>query len=159
MDAIKNFLYPRLISRMSLCVMMLINFGCGSSENNAKNHSPNTQAESTINEDTLNVSPPHTEPPLSPGTAKVTAQFLGISKNPSIMKIRVISVDGYGSSTPAIATDSDLRIYVPHFLTDEVQKLNKNKKIVCLLNYRQFLHTDNNIIWVLGEVSSFSDPQ
>lgn len=156
--------------------MILIVFGCDSSEDKKNKNSTAQNADSTIVQDTvdstvsqdtiqiMDIRPPHPEPGLPPGTARITGLFLGakLQSAPAIMKVEVITVNEYGSSTPAIGTGVPLTVLVPDFLTKNVKMLKPDKKIVCLLNYRQFLASDNdsstdNSRWVLKGISPAED--
>lgn len=148
-------------------LVILMIFSCGSSEDNKDKHSAVQNADSAvfqdtvdsaITQDTMNIRPPHPKPGLPPGTARITGHVLSVAD--SAITIKVAAVKEYGSSTPAIGSGAPLTILIPDFLSKEVRKLQTDKKIVCLINYRQFLASDNsNSHWVLKEISSFESPQ
>jgi hypothetical protein len=148
--------------------MILFIFSCGSSKNNKNDKKAavdSTLSRDTLQtQDTMKIPIPHPEPGLPPGTARITGRFLDIEMQSSqaVMKVEVTTVNEYGSSTPAIATGVPLTVVIPPYMIKNVKTLKSDKKIVCVLNYRQFISSDeeksgDNSRWVLKRISTAID--
>lgn len=88
---------------------------CGSSNKQAKN--TGTSSDSITNKTDSMPQPPHPDPGLSPGFAKINATILSKadiknSKTEQLMVLKVHQVLEYGSSTPALASNDSLKISI-----------------------------------------------
>lgn len=136
-----------------LIVIAGIMCSCGTSKNKKNNQQP--EPDSSVKTDTMDFRPPPTGPGLPPGTARITGMIVSMSDPDGKAEIKVLSVDEYGSSTPVIASGTTIQVSVSSSLKE---KLNENKKIVCLLNYQQVLGSGKNQPnWTLKKVSSIED--
>jgi PBP1b-binding outer membrane lipoprotein LpoB len=87
-------------------------------------------------ENTHNIQPPPLN--LAPGTASISAEIISVDLKsiPKKCEVKILKVNAYGSSTPVIASNSNIEITLPDNILKESEKDNLKAGKKCSFQIR-----------------------